>query len=230
MSAATKPRASSRGLRTTRPDPTRLAMQTARPFSRARSSAVLERRRPARSRSRTDDPARAGGRGRVDHRAVGADVRHRDVHTRQISQSVEVEVDRRGVDACRGVVEEDPAIRVHHAQRPDLASGKALDAVRRCFGDVAGGVDGVVEDDQNSHVPGVRGGSCRDRVHEVQLGVGTRRRQWAHRTGHDHGLGRPQHQMEKVRRLLERVRPVAPLPGPALTGSWVGAPGSPGGA
>ena len=106
----------------------------------------------------------------------------------------------------RPAVDGDAAVGVGVAQHAEIRAPERLEAEGRGLGDLAGGLDLVVEDDEHAEPARLRRGGHADRAHEVHPGVGAEpagRPLGAHDDDRDvvvHG------EVQEVGRLLERRR------------------------
>ena len=146
MSLATNPLRFSPGLRTTRPDATRLHRHISTPLLLIGcvKSGILRRRRATRAGCGADDAPGTSLRGGLDHDAIGIDIGEHNIDARQRGQVAHVELGVNRVLPHRLVVVNDPAISISETQRPQVARLESLDPVGRVLGDVSAIEDRVV--------------------------------------------------------------------------------------
>ena len=159
LSAATKPRRTSAGARTTRPEPTRVLWHTTTPCSCARVSAGAH------------DPFRPRRDRGVDHRSIRTHVGDDHIDPRQRLQSTHVELRLERVASRGAVVENHASVGVGVAEGTEVAALERLQAIGRRLLDIAPAMDRVVEHDEDA--ASARRGIGRDanRVEEVERPV-----------------------------------------------------------
>ena len=162
LSATTNPaRAARCGAGRAAPGPAREHDQDAAP-ARLLERLALGRRRHARGERRRDDRPGARGHEGPDGRAVGAGVRRRDVHARELGAPAHVELRRRRVAPHRPAVDGDASVRVGVAEHADVRAAEGLEPEGGRLGDLAGGLDLVVQ--QHQHAEPARGRARRRRA------------------------------------------------------------------
>ena len=118
--------------------------------------------------------------------------------------AVERELRVHRVPANRAPVELGVPVR-HGADEAPERREERLHGRRARLGERGRAVDPVVDDDEHAASGRVLVRRHRHRVVEVERAVGRQGRRGAHRRGQDDGLARLGHEVEEVRRLLDRV-------------------------
>ena len=207
LSAATKPRSRSvvRGSTRPLPGPARQHDQHAVPAC-LEQGLVLRGGRHAGRERRDDDRPCAGRDEGIDGGAVGAGIGVRDVDARQVSPPPHVELGIRGMAPRRPAVDGDAAIGVGITQHAEVRAPERLESKGRGLGDLTGGLDLVVEDDEHAQPARLWRAGHADRAHEVHPGVGAEpagRPLGAHDDDRDVVVDG---EVQEVCRLLERRR------------------------
>ena len=164
-------------------------------------------RRVAGGERRHDDTLRAKIGHGAQHRAVRAAVGIGDLDAREARRQPELARGRRRMDAHRPAVDRDPVLvgMTEHAEIGRL-EGLRAGAVR--LGDLARGVDLVVEHRQHAHAARFRRAGDAHRVQQVEEGVGREPRGRALRPHQHHRLVRLDGEIEEIGGLLKRRRAV----------------------
>ena len=145
----------------------------------------------------------------VHQRPVGPGVSVHDFHPRQALAPGDVKGRGGGMPAQRGAVEHHLPIGIGIPQKPQFVGPESLHPESVGFGDIAGGMDFVVQHRKHAHPPGVGRGGDAHGVQQVQVGIGADRRRRAHRPGHHHGFGGFYRKVQKIGRFLQSGRAVS---------------------
>ena len=126
------------------------------------------------------------------------------VHPRQVRQLPDVELGRGRVPFHAGAVE-DHAVAVDDAEDAVIARLERIEPQRVGLGDVAGGVDLVVEDHEHAFAARRRFGRDAEPLEQVGRSFISQRARIAHRADDDNGLLRADGEIEEIRGLFQRV-------------------------
>ena len=144
-----------------------------------------------------DDAFGAGGGEGAHGGTVGAGVGIGDVDAGECVERADVELSVRRGAADRLAVEGD-GVTVGMSQHAEIGAAKRLHAQGGGFGDVAGGMDFVVQRGHDAHAARLRGGCDADGVDQVEAGIGGERTGRALGADDDDGDGYFRRQVKEV--------------------------------
>ena len=209
VSAATKPALRRDTLSSiTRPLPAREAWITATPALTASFSAPSCAGAGGAGREAVGyDPFRAGLDGGFDQRRVGAGVGGNDIDARQVghAEHIEFRIGRAQSDGFAIVFDR---IGIGITQNAEIAGNEGLHTIVGRFGDVAGGVDFIVQHDGHTHAAGRGAGGDTHCVQQVQPAIGAERGGRAHGADDDDRDGGFHGQVQEIRGFFQRRRAV----------------------